>query len=232
MAFNFSSNLERHMYENGIDLLGFTVEQAVNIANFISINYHNRRLRCGFVLQNDCLTHFFCFCAYWYLYKLLELLAHNTPFSVVDESLAFEILQLIGNLKWFFEGAWWSDLEAFLLDHEKYSRIFVEQLEYSEKLLTEISEDIRIRVQQVLAQERGILVEWNSSVEGSEQVFRESLEHLAMHKQELKNELTNTDAELMEVRSNLKEALKARAKLASLEFNIVSPSIIREKDTI
>ena len=140
MAFNFS-NLERQMYENGIDLLGFTVEQAMKIANFISIDYHNRRLRCGFVLRNDCLTRFFRFFAYWYLYQLLELLAHNTPFSVVDESLAFEILQLIGNLKWFFEGAWWSDLEAFLLDHEKYSRIFVEQLEYSEKLLTEISEE-------------------------------------------------------------------------------------------
>jgi hypothetical protein len=131
-----------------------------------------------------------------------------------------------------FEGAWWFDLEAFLLNHEKYSRIFVEQLEYSEKLMTEISEDIRIREQQVLAQQRAILAEWNGSVEGSDHVFRESLEHLAMHKQELKNELTNTDAELIEVRSNLKEALKGKAKLASLEFNIFSPSIIREKDTI
>ncbi|RHN78775.1 hypothetical protein MtrunA17_Chr1g0169611 [Medicago truncatula] len=166
MAFNFSSNLERHMYENRIDLLGFKVEQAMNIANFISIDYHNRRFRCGFVLRNDCLTRFFCFCAYWYLYKLLELLAHNTPFSVV------------------------------------------------------------------LAEQRGILAQWNGSVEGSEQVFREHLDHMAMHKQELKNELTNIDDELMEVRSNLKEALKARAKLASLEFNILSPTIIREKDTI
>jgi len=80
MAFNFSSNPERQMYENIIDFPGFTVDQANNIANFISIDYHNRRLHCGFVLQNDSLTRFFRFCAYWYLYKLLELLAQNTPF--------------------------------------------------------------------------------------------------------------------------------------------------------
>jgi len=79
-----------------------------------------------------------------------------------------------------------------------------------------------------------MLAQLNGYAEGSfEQVLiREHLEHLAMQKQELKNELTNTDAELVVVRSNLKEALKAKAKLASLEFNISSPSIIREKDII
>jgi len=162
------------MYENGNDLLGFTIKQANN--------EHYQLLRCGFVLRkrNDGLTCFFYFFAYWYLYKLLDLLAHNTPFSVVDENLVFEILQLIGNLKWFFDGAWWSELEPFLLDHEKYSRIFVEQLEYYEKLLTEISDDIQTREQQVLAEHRGILAQWNRYAEGSKQVFRERIEHLAM----------------------------------------------------
>ena len=114
----------------------------MNIANFISNEYYNIRLHCGFVLRNDCLTHFFCFSAYMYLYKFLELLADNTPFSVVIENLEFEILQLIGNLKCCFAGAWWYELEAFLLDHEMYSRIFDDLLECSEKLLTEISDDI------------------------------------------------------------------------------------------
>jgi len=72
----------------------------MNIANFISEEYYNMRLCCGFVLRNDCLTCFFCFSAYMYLYKFLELLAHNTPSSVVKENLAFEILKLIENLKW------------------------------------------------------------------------------------------------------------------------------------
>jgi hypothetical protein len=114
----------------------------MHIANFILKEYYNMRIHCRFVLQNDCLTRFFCFSAYRYLYKFLELLAHNTPFLVVIENLEFEILQLIGNLKWCFAGVWWYELEAFLFDHEMYIRIFVEQLECSEKFLTEISYDI------------------------------------------------------------------------------------------
>ena len=98
--------------------------------------------------------------------------------------------------------------------------------------MTEISDDIQTREQQVLAEQREILAQRNGFAERSEQVLRERLEHLAMQTQELKNELTHTDAELMEVRSKLKDALKAIAKLTSLEFDIFSLTIIHEKDTI
>jgi len=53
-----------------------------------------------------------------------------------------------------------------------------------------------------------------------------------MQKQQLDEELGNIDVKLMEVRKKLRDVLKARAKLASLEFDSSSASIIREKDTI
>jgi hypothetical protein len=41
--------------------------------------------------------------------------------------------------------------------------------------------------------------------------------------------LKDTKAELMKVDTELKTVLKARTKISSLEFNIFSPSIIRNK---
>lgn len=58
------------IYEYEIHLLGFMLEQTVNIFNFISKDYYNRRFCCEFVL-----SRFFRFSAYWYVYTLLELLA-------------------------------------------------------------------------------------------------------------------------------------------------------------
>ena len=66
-------------------------------------------------------------------------------------------------------GAWWYELEAFLLDHEKYYKIYVETLECLEKLLTKISDDIQTRIkpgadtleQQILAELRETVAQPN-----------------------------------------------------------------------
>lgn len=66
-------------------------------------------------------------------------------------------------------------------------------------------------------------------LERSEQVLRESFRNLGELKEIFNNMLKDTEAKLMQVRTELTTVLKARTQVSSLEFDIFSPSIVRKK---
>lgn len=59
--------------------------------------------------------------------------------------------------------------------------------------------------------------------------LQEELERLVRLEHFFENALKDNRAKFMQVRIELKTVLKARAKIASLEFEVFSPTIIRNK---
>ena len=201
---NFSPTLRQQIQVYRIDMQAFTAEKAETIANFLSTDDRDRRFRSE-LAWND---RDFRLKVYFYLYDLLELLSQNTPLSVLDKHMD-TLLVLIDRLKKMFNGEWLRELEL-LTDYYRNRHEVVDDLEFREKDLKEKSCYIQRRMKDQLTCMRNC----------DYQLRRRFLE---LFKKQHKYE-----DELMRVRAKLKFVLKARAKLASLEFNIFSPTIIQE----
>lgn len=202
---NFSPKLRQQMHDYRINMLAFTAEKAETIANFLSTDDRDRRFRSELAWNDDD----FRLQVYFNLYDLLELLSQNTPLSILDKHMD-TLSVFIHQLKRMFDGEWLSELEL-LKDYRKYRHEVVEDLEFMEKNLKEKSCYIQRRMKDRLICMRNC----------DDQLRRRFLE---LFQKQLKYE-----DELMRVRAKLKFVLKARAKLASLEFNIFSCTIIQKK---
>jgi len=201
---NFSPELRQQMQDYRIDTLAFTSEEAETIANFLSTDDRDRRFRSELAWNDDD----FRLKVYFYLYDLLELLSQNTPLSILDKHMD-TLSVLIQRLKRMFGGEWLCELEL-LKDYYKYRHEVVEDLEFIEKDLKEKSGYIQRRMKDRL----------NCIRSYDDKLRTRTLE---LYKKNLKH----VEDQLMHVRAKLKSVLKARAKLASLEFNIFSCTIIQ-----
>jgi hypothetical protein len=202
---NFSPELRQQMQVYRIDMLAFTSEEAETIANFLSTDDRDRRFRSELAWNDDD----FRLQVYFNLYDLIELLSQNTPLSILDKHMD-TLSVLIHRLKRMFDGEWLRELEL-LKDYHRYRHEVVEDLEFIEKDLKEKSWYIQRRMKDRL----------NCMRNCDDQLRRRFLE---LFQKQLKYE-----EELMRVRAKLKCVLNARAKLASLEFNIFSCTIIQKK---
>ncbi|RHN81578.1 hypothetical protein MtrunA17_Chr1g0200701 [Medicago truncatula] len=155
--------------------------------------------------------------AYSSLYSLLSLLRRQNPVSIPNECLErFDFY--IGKLKGYFMGEWLDELEAFstfLHEHnnDKYcgNKGTVSRLEFKQKYLI----DWYITV-----------LELQDRPNFSDEIFEE--EALKERFEVFEKTIKDIQAQIMEV----KTALKLRAELTSLEFDISSSTtIIRKKDT-
>ncbi|MCH90971.1 hypothetical protein A2U01_0011895, partial [Trifolium medium] len=210
----------------------FTPKQVDIIVKFISADYDDRCVR----VQPDIVSRYFDnipqFLAFGYLNQLLEKLGQNTPLSMVEKHVDIFSF-LIQELKGYFVGAAWLDkMEALVHDNETYAK----ELEATEKNLKEIFNNrlksIKEEKEKMLGELQVRKAQLNSSAEeGSDQAFAEYLQNSEMIKGVFEKEIKDVEATVMEIMSEMKPALDtgAKAKLASLEFDIFSPTIIREK---
>ncbi|GAU15960.1 hypothetical protein TSUD_41820 [Trifolium subterraneum] len=210
----------------------FTTDQVDIIVKFISADYDDRCVR----VQPDIASRYFDnipqFLAFGYLNQLLEKIGQNTPLSMVEKHV--EIFSfLIQELKGYFVGASWLDqMEALVRDNETYAK----ELEATEKNLKEIFNDrlksIKEEKEKMLGELQVRKAQLNCSVEeGSDQALVEYLQNSETVKGVFEKEIKDVEATVMEIMSEMKPDLDtgAKAKLASLEFDIFSPTIIREK---
>ncbi|MCH93874.1 hypothetical protein A2U01_0014827 [Trifolium medium] len=143
---------------------------------------------------------------------------------------------LIRELKGYFVGAAWLDkMEALVRDNETYAK----ELEANEKNLKEIFNNrlksIKEEKEKMLGELQVRKIQLNCSVEeGSDEAFAEYLQNSEMIKGVFEKEIMDVEATIMEILSEMKPelGLGAKAKLASLEFDIFSPTIIREKKVL
>jgi predicted phage tail protein len=132
---------------------------------------------------------------------------------------------LIQELKGYFVGAAWLDkMELLVRDNERYAK----ELKATEKNQKEIFND-RLKS---IKEEKEKMLGLNCSVEeGSDQASAEYLQNSKMIKGVFEKEIKDVEATVVEIMSEMKPALdtEAKAKLASLDFDIFSPTIIQEK---
>ena len=206
--------------EYRMKLHDLSLEQEVKetLSNFISIDYKNRRIRktTGFawnITRNRQRRSM----AYSSLYSLLHLLRQQNPLSIHNECLErFDFY--IGKLEGYFKGEWLDELEAFSRflhehDNDKYRghKGTISRLLFKEEYLI----DWYITV-----------LDLQDRPNCSDEIFEE--EALKERFEVFEKTIKDIQAQIMEV----KTALKFRAELASLEFDISSsPTIIRKKDT-
>jgi hypothetical protein len=213
----------------------FTPKQVDNIVKFISTDYDDRCVR----VRPDITSRYFDnipqFLAFGYLNQLLEKLGQNTPLSMVEKHVDIFSF-LIQELKGYFVGAAWLDeMEALVCDNEMYAK----ELEANEKSLKELFNDclksIKEEKEKMLGKLQVRKAQLNCSVEeGSDQAFAKYLQNSEMIKCVFEKEITDVETNIMEILSEMKPELEseAKAKLASLEFDIFSPTIIREKKVL
>jgi len=220
LARGFYSHLNNFNNSNRPKLHDLSLEEEVKqtVSNFISIDYKNRRIRksTGFA-WNISRNRQRRSMAYSTLYSLLHLLRRQNPVSIHNECLErFDFY--IGKLKGNFKGEWLDELEAFSRflhehDNDKYhgNKGIVSRLEFKLKYL----------------------IDWYNTVfqlqdqpNFSDEIYEE--EALKERFEVFEKTIKDIETQIMEV----KTALKLRAELASLEFDISSPTaIIRKKDT-
>ncbi|CAJ2629728.1 unnamed protein product [Trifolium pratense] len=210
----------------------FTPKQVDIIVKFISTDYDDRCVR----VRPDIASRYFDnipqFLAFGYLNQFLEKLSQNTPLSMVEKHVDIFSF-LIRELKGYFVGAAWLDkMEALVRGNETYA----EELEANEKKMKEIFNDhlksIKEEKEKMLGELQVRKIQLNCSVEeGSDEAFAEYLQNSEMIKGVFEKEIKDVEATIMEILSEMKPALDtgAKVKLASLEFDIFSPTIIREK---
>jgi len=209
----------------------FTPNQIETIAKFICVDYDDRRLN----IQGDIVSKYFDktpqFLAFGYLNQILEKLSQHTPLDMVEKHV--EIFSfLIQKLKGYFDGADWLDkLESLVSENETY----VTELVETEKQLKKIfKEPLREEREQLLGELQVRKVQLDCSEENiSDQAFAEHLQNSEMIEGVFEKEIKKVQATIEEIMSDVKSALtfKAKSKLLSLEFDIFSPTIIREKGT-
>jgi hypothetical protein len=210
----------------------FTPKQVDIIVKFISTDYDDRCVR----VRPDITSRYFDnipqFLAFGYLNQLLEKLGQNTPLSMVKKHVDFFSF-LIQELKGYFVGAAWLDkMEALVRDNERYAK----ELEATEKKQKEIFNNrlksIKEEKEKMLGKLQVRKAQLNCSVEeGSDQASAEYLQNSKMIKGVFEKEIKDVEATVVEIMSEMKPALdtEAKAKLASLDFDIFSPTIIQEK---
>lgn len=212
----------------------FTPNQIETIAKFICVDYDDRRLR----IQGDIVSKYFDktpqFLAFGYLDQMLEKLSQHTPLDMVEKHV--EIFSfLIQELKGYFVGAvWLHKLESLVRENETYVRELEETQKQLKEIFNERLESIREEREQLLGDLQVRKVQLYCSEENiSDQAFAEYLQNSEMIKGVFEKEISKVQATIEEIMSDVKPALtfKAKSKLLSLEFDIFSPTIIREKDT-
>lgn len=218
LARGFYSRLNNNSNRPRLHDLSLEEEVKKTVSNFISIDYKNRRIRksngfAWYTSRNRQRRSM----AYSSLYSLLHLLGRQNPVSIHNECLErFDFY--IGKLQGYFKGEWLDELEAFSRflhehDNDKYrgNKGTVSRLEFKLKYL----------------------IDWYNTVfklqdqpNFSDEICEE--EALKERFEVFEKTIKDIEAQIMEV----KTALKLRAELASLEFDISSPTtIIRKKDT-
>ncbi|KAK2404254.1 hypothetical protein QL285_053615 [Trifolium repens] len=213
----------------------FTPKQVDIIVKFISTDYDDRCVRVRFDIASRYFYNIPQFLAFGYLNQLLEKLGQNTPLSMVEKNVDIFSF-LIQELKGYFVGAaWLNKMEALVGDNETYAK----ELKTTEKNLKEIFNDclksIKEEKEKMLGELQVRKAQLNCSVEeGSDQAFAEYLQNAEMIKGVFEKEIMDVEATIMEILSETKPELGhgAKAKLASLEFDIFSPTIIREKKVL